>query len=79
MILTEFVKTSPKLLEKIKEAVDIIAYDEISKLAHQLKGSSGNLRINVIYELAIELENSAKNKEIRKCKSYLTQIHDVFH
>ena len=56
-------------LHNIKGYIDKKNFEEVDDLAHQLKGSSGNLRIQSIYELAIKLQNAAKEKNIEKCLS----------
>lgn len=78
-IFNNYIKYFPVLIEDIHKAVRNNNFEEIGKLAHQLKGSSGTLRINSIYELSKTLENSALNKEIEKCERLLMEIQKVFH
>jgi two-component system, sensor histidine kinase and response regulator len=49
----------------------------IRAVAHQIKGSSGNLRINMIYERAIELEAAAIKGELENCKGLITRLKNI--
>lgn len=48
-------------------------YDKLKKLAHQLKGSSINLRMQTISDLAAELEQNALQGS-QKCKFLFDEI-----
>lgn len=76
-MLLDYVEYLPLILDKIKENIYNENAEEISKLAHQIKGSAGNLRIDPIYELAIVLEQSALNKDLNNCKNILIQIRKL--
>ncbi len=75
----EYIKYFPELIDSINEAIKNKEFEKVRMLAHQLKGSSGNLRINSIYELSSALESAALNKEINKCESLLMEIQKSFH
>lgn len=57
---TEITTSLKELKEKIKEN----DYESICKISHSIKGSAGNLRINEIYELAKEIEDMGKKKNL---------------
>ena len=78
-LFVDYIKCFPDFVEGIKESIVNSDFEKLGKLAHQLKGSSGNLKINSIYELAIELENSALKGEVRKCESLLIEIQKLFY
>lgn len=76
-LLLDYFKYLPSILDEIKENIYNENTEEISKLAHQIKGSSGNLRIDSIYELAINLERAALNDDVDSCKNILIQIQQL--
>lgn len=67
-LFEDFIEYLPNILYDIKKSIDGEDFETLGKLAHQLKGSSGNLRITLIYELAMELQEYARKKEKEKCK-----------
>jgi len=48
--------------------------DSASKVAHSIKGSAGNLRINKIYELAKEIEEMVKQSDLTSAQRLITEI-----
>lgn len=76
-ILEEYVKCLPDLFSGIKDAIDIKDFNKLAGLTHELKGSSGTLRIISIYELSIKLEEAAKKEEIDKCITLFMQIKNL--
>ena len=73
----EFKHTLPKLLHKMEDALERSDFKEVSGVAHQLKGSSGSLKIDKIYRLAYELESAANQETITQCRVVLKQIKDA--
>lgn len=68
----------PNILKEVRIAIDNSDFDKLRKLAHELKGASGNFRVNSIYELAIELENSALKEDCERCGSLLIEIETLY-
>ncbi|WKY45685.1 ATP-binding protein [Eubacteriaceae bacterium ES2] len=66
-IYSDFFQYFPGLLTSLKEALDDFDFFALKKLAHQLKGSSSNLRLVSIVKILIELETSALEKNIESC------------
>jgi len=54
-------------LKKLKSAFEAKDLEMIAKIAHSVKGASGNLRVNKMYELSAELEQAAKQNNIEDC------------
>ncbi|AKL94521.1 multi-sensor hybrid histidine kinase [Clostridium aceticum] len=52
-----------KLLKEIEESVKLRDYYNLYKRAHKLKGSSGCLGINTIYDIAYELEKCGRKSQ----------------
>lgn len=76
-ILEDYIKAMPDLFSGISEAIDNRDFNKLAKVTHELKGSSGTLRIVSIYELAIKLEEAAKKQELDECISLFIQIKDL--
>ncbi len=78
-ILEDYIKCLPDLLGGIEEAIDSKNLKKLAKLTHELKGSSGTLRITSVHELAIKLEEKAIKQEIDECARLFIQIKDLFY
>ena len=62
ILVQSFTDESVGILENLETAIEAKNYEEISGFAHSIKGSSGNLKFTQMYELAKEMELSAKDK-----------------
>jgi PAS domain S-box-containing protein len=78
-ILEDYIKCLPDLLDGISEAIDNNDFNKIAKITHELKGSSGTLRIISLYELSIKLEEAAQKQEIDECIRIFIEINDLCH
>ena len=59
MLIGSFLEESEPLLEKIQTAIQTEDFETLRGAAHSIKGSSGNLRFNELYEMAKEMEFAA--------------------
>ena len=50
-----------KSIPELEDAIDIVDYKKMQILAHGIKGSSANFRMENLQNMASELENMAKN------------------
>jgi len=78
-IFEDYIKCLPDLLGGIEDAIYNNNFKKLEKLTHELKGSSGTLRITSIHELAIKLEEKAIKHEIDECARLFIQIKDLFY
>ena len=78
-IFINYMRYLPVLLDSVKDSILNNDFEKLGKLAHQLKGSSGNLRINSIYELAVKIEAAAMNQEKDECEKLSNEIQKLFH
>ena len=76
-ILEDYIKCLPELLSGIQDAIYNKDFNKLAGLTHELKGSSGSLRILSLYEVAIELETAAKEEKIDTCVRLFTQVKDL--
>jgi len=63
MLLKLFIKKMHKTLPKLAEAINMKDYKKIALLAHSIKGSSGNFRIEILQEVSGEIETKAKEED----------------
>ena len=78
-ILEDYIKCLPDLLSGINDAICSSDFEKLARLTHELKGSSGTLRITSIHELAIKLEETAKKQEKEECARFFIQIKNLIH
>jgi HPt (histidine-containing phosphotransfer) domain-containing protein len=62
MLLESFKEESLALLDAFHRAIEEMEYDGIRSSAHAIKGSSGNIKLNEVYEMAKEVEFAAANR-----------------
>lgn len=73
-ILEDYVKQLPKMLDDIKKFIEDENFKKLESLTHELKGSSGTLRIISIHELAVKLEEAVLKRESYECVRILAEI-----
>ena len=78
-IFEDYIKCLPELLSGINEAIKNSNFNKLAKLTHELKGSSGTLRITSIHELAINLEERAINQDINECIRLFNKIEGLIN
>ncbi len=62
MLLQIYIKKMDAMVPELKEEIQKKAYGNIAKLAHSIKGSSANFRLETLQNLAHEMEKSAKEE-----------------
>ena len=77
MLLNLFMKNAISSLEKMKIAVDNSDFDELHSTAHSIKGASGNLRLEPIYELSQEIDKLARDKKEVDYKSMYDKLYNL--
>jgi len=61
MLVNLFINKMKKSIPDLEDAIEILDYKKIQILAHGIKGSSANFRMENLQNMANELENMAKN------------------
>ncbi len=82
ILVQSFQEESKGLIEKLEAAIADKDYKEISHVVHSIKGSSGNLKFNEMYELSRDVELSAKDAKedypyVEACESIKTAINSI--
>jgi signal transduction histidine kinase/DNA-binding response OmpR family regulator/HPt (histidine-containing phosphotransfer) domain-containing protein len=70
-IISVFLGNLPHQVEQLAEAVVQLDFPSIQRVAHQLKGSSGNVCAEILFGIAGELETAAREKNT-------DQVHRLF-
>ena len=65
-------------LEKIKKYINENNYTEIRELAHSMKGASGNLGLNTMYDSTLNLEQNAKDQNIENINKYYSNLENDY-
>ena len=65
-------------IEKIKKSLENIDFKEIRELAHSMKGASGNLGLNTMYEVTSNMEQSAKDQDAINIKKHLENLEEDY-
>ncbi len=82
ILLQSFVNESKEIVQSLETAIEQKDYEALSNAAHSIKGSSGNLKFEALYELAKEVELTAKEKKSdypykEACDSIKTAIASI--
>jgi len=64
MLLTLFIKKMKNTMVDLAQAITMRNYKKIALLAHSIKGSSGNFRIEILQKNANEMEKMAKLENV---------------
>ncbi len=67
--------------EKLKQLEEGVANQDITKMRailHEVKGTAGNLRLNIIYQIADEMHQEVKGEAVReKLAAYMTRLKQL--
>jgi len=77
-LFTDFINELPEMLNGIDDSLKEGNYGSVGKIVHQLKGTSGNLRIKELFELSKTMEQYAVNMEKDKCFQVIKEIYELF-
>ena len=59
MLIESYLEESAPILAQLQNAIEEEEFETLSRAAHSIKGSSGNLRFNELYKMAEEMELAA--------------------
>lgn len=63
---------------KLKQAIERSDFNEIKKIGHSLRGSSGNLSLNGLHHISENIELSGKEENIDHAKLLFIQLNEEF-
>ncbi len=73
-----FLGDAPNQLEKIREGFKKDNLPQVSSAAHSLKGASGNLAAESLYDAAQELERTSHSRESATARAHFAQVEYHF-
>lgn len=73
-ILLIFFESTHNLLEEINDSLNNKDYLAIKKIAHKIKGTSTNLRLEWISKIIGELETACEKKDLEACKKLTEEL-----
>ena len=73
-LLQVFVEDTQEHIAKARLAISLQDYQLLSREAHHMKGSSGNVGSHAMQALAHELENLSKQQSIEQTDAILVQL-----
>lgn len=74
MLLAMFSKNAAASLAEMSQMIEENSMQGIADTAHAIKGSAGNLKLDDIYNLALSIEQAAKNSEPADYSAYHKQL-----
>jgi len=63
---------------KLQQAVECEDFEQIRELGHNLKGSSANLSLIHLQQVSCEIEESGKEKNIKRAQEFLLLLDQEF-
>ena len=82
ILVQSFLDEGSTIMTQMTTAINDKDYEKISLTAHSIKGSAGNLKFDAIYDLAKEIELSAKDAKSdypyeKACESLKVAIDSI--
>ena len=77
-IFDMFFESLPDTLDQINKSLNEEDWVKTAKLAHKIKGTAGNLMINNIFELALQLEKAAKSYDTKNSKMAIQTLESYW-
>jgi len=76
-LITEYTNYAEVLIKDIEAGIKAKSYDSVKGLLHQLKGSSGNMRVEKIHELTKKGELILQNADISRLNEIMYDINEI--
>lgn len=76
-LLEAFMEDSPERRESLREALQAGDAQQAAKLAHSLKGMCGVVRCNGLTNLALSMENTAKDGDLDKVREQFVDFDRI--
>lgn len=77
-LLQDFLLDLGKTIAQMDEEISNNNLANLAQLAHYIKGASGNLRINEMFELTAKLEQCAKNEMPEEIPALMNSVKSVY-
>ena len=77
-LFEDYINSLPEMMKDMEATLKNNEFEKLSRFSHQMKGSSGNLRIKEIYELSMELEQAAVVQDKDICEMIFGKMKKLF-
>jgi len=77
-LFEDYINSLPEMIKDMEETLKNNEFEKLSRFSHEIKGSSGNLRIKEIYELSMELEQAALVQDKDICEMIFGKMKKLF-
>jgi HPt (histidine-containing phosphotransfer) domain-containing protein len=77
-LYNSFVTTLAENMGKFDTLMENGDFEELTRTAHTVKGCAMNSGHQEMAEVALQMEMSAKNKDVTKCKNLSLKLKDLF-
>ena len=77
-VLECFFIETPEILNQCDQAISSSDYALLKKLFHSLKGSTSNLHLEILSQLAAELEGRAESKDLTFVSNHTPALRNEF-
>jgi HPt (histidine-containing phosphotransfer) domain-containing protein len=78
-LLRIFVTETYHLLQTAQQAVLEHQADTLHRVAHQIKGSSGNVGLREVYQIARQLDQQAQHDDLSQAMTLITDLYQSLH
>lgn len=76
-LIPGFLKNRNKDILELQNLINQNQFEEIEKLAHRMKGSTGSYGFIEMSEIAAHLENNAKNQNVEEIQRLIEQLKET--
>jgi len=76
-IVEEFVHTLPQRIEEMQNALRAASFEQLKRLAHQLKGAGGSHGYEPLTETAAYLEIAAQGKAMNEIEERIHELNEL--
>jgi HPt (histidine-containing phosphotransfer) domain-containing protein len=77
-LVDAFLEDGPKRMAAFNEALDAADAENVSKLAHSLKGMSGVVHASALSDMALEMEYAARNGKLSSVRDRHAEFTALF-
>ena len=77
-IMDVFVENTAENIEKLEKMFQENDLDSAAQVAHSIKGSSGNITSDAMFQVAIKLEEYCKEGHLEKAREEFENLKELF-
>lgn len=78
-LIQTYLEETPRLLVRLREAVNAGDAGGVRLNAHSLKGSSAEFGASYLTELCRQMEMAGKNQDVASARDLMAEVEDEYH